>query len=85
MAVKLRVLEILAEQGRTKYWLNKRMMMHYVAFNKMVNNETDSIRFDTLDRMSKLLGVPAADLLIQTEDEPEARVPQTEDPPSQHR
>lgn len=67
--LKLRVLDILDEKGKTKYWLCKRMEMHYVSFNKMVNNETASIRFDTLDRMSKILEVPVAELLEQTDDE----------------
>ena len=41
--VRLRILEILAEQNHTKYWLFKRMDMSYQNFNRMVNNETKSI------------------------------------------
>lgn len=67
--LKLRVLDILEEQGRTKYWLCKRMEMHYVSFKKMVENETASIRFDTLDRMSRILEVPVGDLFVQTDDD----------------
>ena len=63
--VRLRVLEILEEKGKTKYWLCKRMEMHYVSFNKMVKGETDSIRFDTLDRMAKILEVPVGTLFKQ--------------------
>lgn len=66
--VRLRILDILAEQGKTKYWLCKRLEMHYVSFNKMVLNETSSIRFDTLDRISRILNVPVGDLFVQTED-----------------
>ena len=46
--LQLRILEILAEQNKTKYWLCKKMEMHYVSFKKMVENNTTSIRFDTL-------------------------------------
>ena len=60
--VRLRVLDILEEQGKTKYWLCKRLEMHYVSFKKMVNNETNSIRFDTLARLSDILEVPVGDL-----------------------
>ena len=50
--VRLRVLEILEEQGKTRYWLNKRMEMHYVSFKNMIENNTNSIRFETLDKLS---------------------------------
>ena len=66
--VKLRVLDILEEQGKSKYWLCKNLEMHYVSFNKMVNNQTISIRFDTLDRMATLLDVPVGDLIEQCTD-----------------
>lgn len=69
--VKLRVLDILEEQGKTKYWLCKKMEMHYVSFKKMVENDTTSIRFDTLDKLSNLLNVPIGDLFIQTDENQE--------------
>ena len=65
--VRLRVLEILAEQKHTKYWLWKQMDMSYQNFNRIVNNETSSIRFDNLDKISQLLNVPVGDLFEQTE------------------
>lgn len=64
--VRLRILEILEEQGHTKYWLYKQMDMSYQNFNKIVNNETSSIRFENLDKLSLLLGVPVGDLFYQT-------------------
>ena len=66
--VKLRILEILEEQGKSKYWLCKNMGMHYVSFKKMVENKTASISFDTLDKMSDLLKVPVSDLFSQEEE-----------------
>ncbi|MCX4327720.1 MAG: helix-turn-helix transcriptional regulator [Lachnospiraceae bacterium] len=66
--VQLRVLDILKEQEHTKYWLYKRMDMSYQNFNKMVNNETCSIRFDNIDRLSKILDVPVGDLFEQARD-----------------
>lgn len=64
--VKLRVLEILEEQGKTRYWLNKRMEMHYVSFKNMIENNTNSIRFETLDKLSTLLNVPVGELFEKT-------------------
>ena len=67
--LKLRILKILDEQNKTKYWLCKKMEMHYVSFKKMVENNTTSIRFDTLERLSKILNVPVGDLFVQTDDD----------------
>ncbi len=69
--VKLRILEILEEQEHTKYWLYKRMdMMSYRNFKNIVENNISSIRFETLDKLSRILDVPVGELFEQTEDEP---------------
>lgn len=65
--VRLRIQEILEEQGKTRYWLNKRMDMHYVSFKKMIENQTDSIHFETLDKLSNILNVPIGDLFEQSD------------------
>ena len=38
--IKLDVLRLLEERGKTKYWLYKQLGMSYQNFNKMVNNQT---------------------------------------------
>jgi len=53
--VRLRILQILSEQEHTKYWLYKQMDLSYQNFNRMVTNQTSSIRFDNLDKLSKIL------------------------------
>lgn len=53
--MKLRVLEILATKDKTKYWLYKQMGMSYQNFNKMVNNETKSIKFENLEALCQIL------------------------------
>ena len=63
--VRLRILEILMEQNHTKYWLYKQMDLSYQNFNRIVNNETTSIRFENLDKISKILNVPVGDLFEQ--------------------
>ena len=52
--VKLNVLELLEKQGRTKYWLYKQLGMSYQNFNKMVNNETSSIRYEVIEELCSL-------------------------------
>lgn len=66
--VRLRILNILAEQKHTKYWLWKQMDMSYQNFNRIVNNETSSIRFDNLEKMSQILNVPVGDLFEQIDE-----------------
>lgn len=66
--LRLRILEILKEQNHTKYWLFKQMDLSYQNFNRMVTNETRSIRFENLDALSTILGCPVGDLFEKTED-----------------
>ena len=66
--VQLRVLEILENKGKTKYWLFKQMdMSNYSHFQKIIENQTSSIRFDTLIKLSQILEVPVGELFKQTE------------------
>ena len=53
--IRLRIYDILEEQCKTKYRLYKRMELSYQNFNKMTNNETASIRFENLEKLSNLL------------------------------
>ena len=65
---KLRILEILESQNHTKYWLFKQLDLSYQNFNRMVNNETSSIRFENLDKLSTILNCPIGDLFEKVED-----------------
>lgn len=66
--VKLRILEILESQNHTKYWLFKQLDLSYQNFNRMVNNETTSICFENLDKLSTILNCPVGDLFEKVED-----------------
>ena len=66
--VRLRVLELLEQQGRTKYWLYKQLGMSYQNFSRMVNNETKSIRYENIETMSLLLNCTPNELFEITED-----------------
>lgn len=67
--IRLRILEILEEQNHTKYWLFKQMDLSYQNFNRMITNQTTSIRFDNLEKLSRLLDCPIGDLFEITDDE----------------
>jgi putative transcriptional regulator len=53
--LRLRVVELLEQKGKTKYWLYKQLGMSYQNFNKMVNNETKSIRYENIETICLLL------------------------------
>jgi len=60
--IRLRVLEILAQKGRSKYWLYKQMNMSYQNFNRMVNNQTQSIKYTNLALLCEILECRPSDL-----------------------
>ena len=62
--VKLNVLELLEKQGRTKYWLYKQLGMSYQNFNKMVQNETHSIKLERIETLCQILECTPNDLFL---------------------
>ncbi len=66
--IKLDVLRLLEERGKTKYWLYKQLGMSYQNFSKMVNNQTKSIRYENIETMCLLLNCTPNDLFVITED-----------------
>ena len=60
--LKLRVLDILKEKGKTKYWLYNQMNMSYQNFNKMVNNQTKAIKYDNIELLCEILDCSPDDL-----------------------
>ena len=60
--MRLRILEILEEMGKTKYWLYIQLGLSYQNFNKIVNNETKSIKFDNLKAICDILQCTPNDL-----------------------
>ena len=69
--LKLRVLDLLKEKGKTKYWLYIQLGMSYQNFNKMVNNETQSIRYERIETLCNIFECTPNDLFEITDDEPE--------------
>lgn len=53
--VRLNALSLLEQKGKTKYWLYCQLGMSYQNFNRMVNNETKSIRYENIDALCQVL------------------------------
>ena len=58
----LRVLDILKEKGKTKYWLNQQLGLSFQNFNNMVYNKTASIKFENLQALCDILECTPNDL-----------------------
>jgi len=68
--VRLRILEILEERDKSKYWLWKKLDgMSYQNYNAVITNKRTKISFDTLDKISNALEIPVGDLFEQTNDD----------------
>lgn len=65
--IKLNALDLLQKRGKTKYWLYKQLGMSYQNFNKMINNETKSIRYENIEAMCFLLECTPNELFTITE------------------
>ena len=63
--VYLRVNEILKEKNKTKYWFINNMGGSYQSLSKLLDNETISIRFDTLDRICEVLDCEISDIIVR--------------------
>ena len=66
--IKLRVLELLEKNGKTKYWLYKQLGMSYQNFNRMVNNQTKSIRYENIETLCLLLNCTPNELFEISEE-----------------
>lgn len=66
--IKLNAVNLLNKRGKTKYWLYKQLDMSYQNFNKMVNNETKSIKYENIETMCRLLECTPNELLVITDE-----------------
>ena len=66
--IRLKVLELLEEKGKTKYWLYKQLGMSYQNFSKMVNNKTKSIKYENIETICLLLECSPNELFDITEE-----------------
>ena len=53
--VRLNVQALLEKKGKTRYWLYKQLGMSYQNFKNMIDNKTQSIRYDLIETLCILL------------------------------
>ena len=53
--VRLNVQALLDKKGKTRYWLYKQLGMSYQNFKNMIDNKTQSIRYDRIETLWLLL------------------------------
>lgn len=63
--MKLRILDILKEKGKTKYWLYMQLGLSYQNFNRLVNGETSAIKFENLKALCDILECTPNDLFYE--------------------
>lgn len=68
LMIKLRAIELLNKNGKTKYWLYKQLGMSYQNFSRMINNETKSIRYENIETMCLLFNCTPNDLFEITDE-----------------
>lgn len=67
--MELDVLRLLEERGKSRYWLYKQLGMSYQNFNRMVRNETRSIRYENIEALCQILECTPNDLFRITDEE----------------
>ncbi|MCL2486272.1 MAG: helix-turn-helix transcriptional regulator [Oscillospiraceae bacterium] len=52
------------EKKKSKYWLVQKLGSNYTVINKMINNDTTGINFDTIERLCDIFSCTPNDLFI---------------------
>ena len=60
--MKVRIDELLKQQNRTRYWLSKEINFTYPNLMKLCNNETESIKFEILEKICLVLNCTPDDV-----------------------
>ena len=69
--VKLNVMALLEKRGKTKYWLYKQLGISGQNANRLLYNETRSIRYSTIEALCQILECTPNDLFVIEPDQPE--------------
>jgi len=57
-----RINEILDEQNKTIYWLAQQTNIRYNTIHSLVNNKTESVKFEILDKICDTLQCDISDI-----------------------
>ena len=64
----LNFLPLLEKKGKTKYWLYKQLGMSYQNFDRMIHNQTKSIRYENIETLCLLLECTPNELFLVTDE-----------------
>ena len=60
---RLRIQELLQEQGKSRYWLFRQLNMSYQSYRRMLQNETKSISKENIEALCQILACSPNDLI----------------------
>lgn len=60
--LRLKVADMLKENNKSKYWLAKQFDMTYQNFCKMIDNNTQSIKYSVLEKLCEIFHCDIGDL-----------------------
>lgn len=69
MPTIIKIAELLETKGKTKYWLSKETGITYPNLDKLIKNETTSIKFEFLEKICKALECELTDIIEFVEEE----------------
>ena len=69
--IHMNALEILKKKGKSKYWLYKQLGISGQNANRLLYNETRSIRYSTIEALCQILECTPNDLFVIEPDRPE--------------
>lgn len=72
--IYVRVNEILKEKNKSKYWFIKHMEGGYQSLSHLMNNETISIRFETLEKMCTIFDCEIGELIVLKKDKKKGKI-----------
>ena len=71
--IRFNIEDLLAEKGKTRYWLAKQIGMSHQNVTKMVRNQAKGIRLETLEALCQVLDCTPNDLFVIYWEEPEGQ------------
>ena len=65
VVMHFRIDEILAEKGKTRYWLYIQLGISYQNFKRLIENQTTAIKFENLKALCDILECTPNDLFSE--------------------
>ena len=63
----LNLKHLLKKNKKSKYWLVRQLESNYTVINKMIDNKTTAIRYETLSKLCNIFNCTPNDLFIAKE------------------